>query len=294
MELTSLLLMAEGGAERRAAMLRALLFVVFAFASALLVTAVLKRVARVTFADLGGASISLQIAAKFGLLTAFVLLPTIAVLLMFREPIERFGWSGAGSGRGIGLGALFGILAFLAIIAGIALLSRTTVSLNPAPATTMMTQFALSLLVWTAGALLEEATFRGYLLIQLSRAWSFWPAALLSSLVFALIHVDRAANPLLTAASVGLVGLILCYSVRIFGSIWFAVAFHMSWNFLQSFAFGVNNSGKPPPAFLSSWSFEGPAWITGGQVGPEGSIVAVAVLAVTFLLVVFALPRSLP
>ena len=293
MELTSLLLLAESGAERRAALLRAALFVVVAFVSAVLVTAVLKRVARVTFADLGGASISLQLAAKFGLLTAFVLLPTIATLLMFREPIERYGWSVLGSGRGIGLGALSGILAFLATIAGIALLSRTTLSLNPASASTIMAQFALSLLVWIAGALLEEATFRGYLLVQLARAWSFWPAALLSSALFALIHIDRAANPLITALAVGLVGLILCYSVRIFGSIWFAVAFHMSWNFLQSFVFGVNNSGKPPPAFLSSWSFEGPAWITGGHVGPEGSIVAVAVLAITFLAVVFVFPRWL-
>lgn len=66
----------------------------------------------------------------------------------------------------------------------------------------------------------------------------------------------------------------------------------MSWNFLQSFGFGVNNSGKPPPAFLTSWSFEGPAWITGGSVGPEGSIVAVVVLGVTLGGVVMLLPRS--
>jgi hypothetical protein len=293
MELISLLLMAESGADRRSALLRAALFVVLAFVSALIITGILKRVARVTFADLSGASISLQLGAKFGLFTAFVLLPTLALMLMFREPLERFGWSAAAMGRGIGLGALTGIVAFLATIAGIALFSRITVSLNPASTSTILSQFALSLLVWTAGALIEEATFRGYPLIQLSRAWSFWPAALLSSLVFALIHVDRAANPLLSALSVGLVGLILCYSVRIFGSIWFAVAFHMSWNFLQSFVFGVKNSGKPPPAFLSSWSFEGPAWITGGQVGPEGSIVAVLVLAATFLAVVFVLPRWL-
>lgn len=286
----SLLLMAAP-AERPSSLLPAALFIVFALASGLLLTAALKRITRMTFADLAGASLPLQIGAKLGMLAAFVVLPTVATLLIFREPLDRYGWSGDGMWHAIALGAACGGLAFLATIAGIALLSRTTVRLNPSSTSTMLYAFGLSLMVWTAGALIEEAIFRGYLLNHLARSLSFWPAALLSSAVFAAIHVDRTANPLLTAMSTGLVGLILCWSVRIFGSIWFAVAFHTCWNLLQSFAIGTNNSGRPPPAFLSAWSFEGPTWATGGRVGPEGSAVAVAVLAITFCSVMFALPR---
>ncbi len=289
MELTSLLI-ADGWADRRAAMLRAALFCLVALTSMLILSQVLKQVARVTFADLTVASLPLQIGAKLGFLTGLVLLPTAAMLFLFREPLANFGWSTSGMSRAISLGAGMGVSAFLATITLIALLSRTTISMSAAPTSTLLIHFVLSLLVWTVGALLEEALYRGYLLVQLSRAWSFWPAALLSSCVFAVVHLDRTANPIVSFVTIALLGLIFCYSVRVFGSIWFAIAFHASWNFFQSFVFGVNNSGSPPPAFLSSWAFQGPAWITGGQVGPEGSLVAIVVVAVTLL--VFALAVS--
>lgn len=265
-------------------MLSAGLFIVFGFAAALVLTALLKRFAKRTFSDLGSGTLLQQLVAKSGLLIAFVILPSIATALLFAEPPERYGWAYGRAAPQLAMGAASGGTAFLVTIAGIALLSRTTVELEPAPPRIIASRLALSLLVWIAGAMIEEACFRGYPFMQLARTWSFWPAALFSSLIFAAIHVDRTANPVCTAAFTALVGLTLCYSVQRLGAIWFAIAFHMSWNFLQSFAFGVRNSGNPPPAFVSCWRFEGPGWITGGSVGPEGSVVAVAAMALTLVL----------
>jgi len=53
----------------------------------------------------------------------------------------------------------------------------------------------IGLLTWTLVApLTEELGFRGYLFRQLYRRarWGFWPAALLNSVLFALIHVYQA------------------------------------------------------------------------------------------------------
>lgn len=285
------LLGTAAGAQPTASWWSAAFFIVVAFVGGVLLTAVLKRVARVTFADLAGASMPRQFVAKLGLSVAFVLLPTVATSLTFSAPLDRFGWSGDDMGRSIAMGALVGAVAFGATIIGIAVLSRTAVRRNPAPARRILLLGGSSLVLWGAGAVIEEAIFRGYLLGHLADAWSFWPAAVLSSGVFAAIHFDRSTSPVLTMLSTGLVGLILCCSVRMFGAIWFAIAFHMVWNFLQSFAVGVNNSGKPPPACFSTWSFEGPDWITGARAGPEGSVVATAVLAAILWAMVSALPR---
>lgn len=67
---------------------------------------------------------------------------------------------------------LVGVLAFGATTAGIALLSNTVVRPDPASTSTILSQAALGLVIWTAGALLEEATLRGYILVQLAHARS--------------------------------------------------------------------------------------------------------------------------
>ncbi|MDQ3820173.1 MAG: CPBP family intramembrane metalloprotease [Acidobacteriota bacterium] len=53
----------------------------------------------------------------------------------------------------------------------------------------------LGLLTWTViGPITEEVGFRGYLFRQLHRraGWGFWPAALINSVLFALIHIYQA------------------------------------------------------------------------------------------------------
>lgn len=49
------------------------------------------------------------------------------------------------------------------------------------------------LLIWfLAGTLFEELVFRGFLFQSLRERWSFWPSALLSSLLWALAHMGHA------------------------------------------------------------------------------------------------------
>jgi len=265
----------------------AAIFVMLSVVSALVVTAILKRSTGANFIELGRGDIERQLTAKVGLIIAFVLLPTTTARTLFDEPLAAFGFSWD---RGPALlfgGLLFGG-ALLTLTCLIIALIANAVSIDAAPWRGGQAKKILAnLALWASGAFVEEATFRGYVFIQLVLVWSFWPAALLSSAIFAAIHWPRGQRSRWGGIFAAMSGLMLCHSVIMFHSIWFAVAFHCAWNFFQSFVFGLNNSGGPPPSAFRSWSFTGPIWITGGDVGPEGSIVATLLLVISWLGIAF-------
>jgi hypothetical protein len=50
------------------------------------------------------------------------------------------------------------------------------------------------------------------------------------------------------------------------------IGLHTAWDWGQSFVYGVPDSGYLLPNHLFDSSFAGPTWLTGGTVGPEGSV----------------------
>jgi uncharacterized protein len=56
------------------------------------------------------------------------------------------------------------------------------------------------------------------------------------------------------------------------GTLWFAVGMHASWDWGETFLYSVPDSGTIAPGHLLNSSFQGSAWLTGGSVGPEGSV----------------------
>jgi uncharacterized protein len=129
--------------------------------------------------------------------------------------------------------------------------------------------------------LFEEFLLRGYSQFTLTRAIGFWPSAIVLSSVFGLIHLQNAGEQwpgLLAAAGIGL---FFCLTLRRTGSLWFAVGFHMAWDWGETFFYSVPDSGTFFPGHLLKSSFHGPRWLTGGIVGPEGSALCFVVIAVT-------------
>jgi membrane protease YdiL (CAAX protease family) len=140
-------------------------------------------------------------------------------------------------------------------------------------------------------ALFEEILFRGYVLYTLAEGIGFWPASVLLSLLFAGAHVSNTGEAKAGIAAVVFFGLMLCFSVWRTGSLLWAIGFHFMWDYSESFLYGVPDSGLVSPEHLLSAKFFGPAWITGGSVGPEGSWFIFVVLAAVALLIHFAYPR---
>jgi len=138
----------------------------------------------------------------------------------------------------------------------------------------------------------EEAAFRGYMQATLAQEIGFWPAALALSICFGLIHLrnpGEAKAGLLLAACFGLLAAL---SLRRTGTIWFAIGMHAAWDWGESYFYGVPNSGVAAAGHLTAASLHGPAWLTGGSVGPEGSMVVFAVIGIGALGVHFLFPRA--
>ncbi len=129
----------------------------------------------------------------------------------------------------------------------------------------------------------EEFLLRGYTQFTLTRAIGFWPSAILLSCTFGLIHLQNAGEqwPGLLAAAV--IGFFFCLTLRRTGTLWFAVGFHAAWDWGETFVYSVPDSGTVFPGHLLKSSFHGPQWITGGMVGPEGSVLCFVVIAATWV-----------
>jgi uncharacterized protein len=131
----------------------------------------------------------------------------------------------------------------------------------------------------------EEFLLRGYTLFTLTTGIRFWPAALVLSGAFGGLHLFNPGEAWVGALSAGLIGLFLCLTLRRTGNLWWAVGFHMSFDWGETFLYSVPNSGTTAPGHLLNPSFAGPRWLTGGSIGPEGSVfvfILIALLWVVF------------
>lgn len=130
----------------------------------------------------------------------------------------------------------------------------------------------------------EEFTFRGYTLFTLATGIGFWPAAIVLSLIFGGLHLLNAGEVWVGALAAASIGLFFCLTIRRTGTLWFAVGMHASWDWGESFLYSVPDSGGTNPGHLMNPSFHGSRWLSGGSVGPEGSVLVFVVLAILWVI----------
>ncbi len=131
--------------------------------------------------------------------------------------------------------------------------------------------------------LFEEFTFRGYTLFTLNSGMGFWPAAVFLSFLFGAVHMGNVGEQWAGGLAAGLIGLWLALTVRRTGDLWLAIGFHLSFDWGETFLYSVPNSGTVMPGHLLSSHFHGPGWLTGGSVGPEGSVLVFGLIALLFV-----------
>ena len=211
-----------------------------------------------------------------------------AALILGRLERRRFGEYGMpltqAFGKNFWVGALWGIAAMSAIMLVIRMLggySFGKVDLSRVD----VARYAIE---WAAAFFLvgiyEEFFFRGYLQFTLSSGIGFWPAAVLLSLAFGAVHLHNPGEGRVGALSVFLTGMFLCFTLRRTGTLWFAIGFHAAFDFGETYLYSVPDSGIVMPGHLLASSFHGPAWLTGGTVGPEGSAFDFVLFAILFVL----------
>jgi uncharacterized protein len=137
----------------------------------------------------------------------------------------------------------------------------------------------------------EEFLVRGYSQWVLSRGMNFWPAAALLSVVFGYIHGGNPGEAKTGLVAAGLIGFFLCLTLRRTGDLWWAVGFHMAWDWGESYLYSVPDSGAILPGHLINSRLHGPDWLTGGSVGPEGSYLVFVVIGALWVLFDRAYPE---
>lgn len=150
--------------------------------------------------------------------------------------------------------------------------------------------------LWAIGFLLvgfvEEFLYRGYVQFTLTEAIGFWPAAVVWSLVFAAVHMSNPNENLAGALEVVEFAIFAVLTLRRTGALWFAIGFHAAGDYAETFLFSVHDSGYAASGTLLTSSFHGPGWLTGGKVGPEGSVIAIVMLSIAILCFHFWYPRA--
>ncbi len=181
-------------------------------------------------------------------------------------------------------GALWGFAALTALLAAL----RATGSFDFGAVALHGSALVQAAASWAAVFVLvgfaEEYLVRGYALVTLARGVGFWPAAIILSIIFGGMHLGNTGENALGALSAGLIGLFFCFTVRRTGHLWFAVGFHFLWDYSETFLYSVPDSGMVPRHTLLSSSFHGSHWLTGGSVGPEGSLLVFPLIAILFWL----------
>jgi membrane protease YdiL (CAAX protease family) len=140
-------------------------------------------------------------------------------------------------------------------------------------------------------ALEEEFHYRGYQLSTLTKGIGFWPAAIALSAVFGFSHLGNSGENWLGIFNASAGGLLFCLLLRRSGDLWMPIGFHASWDWTQTYFYGVPDSGHTLPGHLFGGSFFGPRWLTGGTVGPEGSILLTLLLVLFWLCISAWLPK---
>jgi membrane protease YdiL (CAAX protease family) len=141
-------------------------------------------------------------------------------------------------------------------------------------------------LLWAIGFVLvgifEESFFRGYALFTLASGVGFWPAAVLFSAIFGAVHLSNPGEGWIGALSVFCFGLFCCFTLLRTGNLWFAIGFHAAGDYAETFIYSVPDSGIQATGHLLNSSLHGPRWLSGGTVGPEASLMAFVMFAITF------------
>jgi hypothetical protein len=151
-------------------------------------------------------------------------------------------------------------------------------------------------LLWALGFLLvglfEEFTFRGYMQFTLTTGLGFWPAAAITCLIFAGLHLGNPGENWIGAVEIVLIALFLCLALRRTGNLWFAIGWHMAFDWGESFFYSTPNSGLRATGHMLNASLMGSKWFSGGSVGPEASVFDLVVTIAGILLLARIYPEA--
>ena len=205
---------------------------------------------------------------------------------------NRRRWPQLGQGALVGFGALSVLILFLYlghwITFGGALLHS--------PGAVLENGF-LWLVAFILVGFFEEFFFRGYLQYTLARgiglgAIGFFIAAALFNFGFGFGHGNNPGESPIGLWTAGLIGFVFCISLWYTRSLWWAIGFHATWDWGESYFYGTADSGGVSQGRLFDTHPQGTLLMSGGPTGPEGSALCLMVIVLIALFIWMTLRRE--
>jgi uncharacterized protein len=213
-----------------------------------------------------------------------VLLATWIMALIEGRSLLAYGYQGTARAVRFISGLVWGFVGLSALVFGLwkaGLLAFDGVQLHGATIWKYALGWAFLFLVV---AVFEESLLRGYLQFTLTRGIGFWWGALLLSCLFGFSHgTNPGETPVGLFGAAG-IGLIFCLSLWYTGSLWWALGCHAGWDWAESYFYGTSDSGLMAQGHLLGEHPTGPLLWSGGTTGPEGSLLALGLIALMALL----------
>ena len=165
----------------------------------------------------------------------------------------------------------------------VALIGGLVITLNNQSFSYALTTLGVDFLTLLTASLAAEVLFRGYPFQRLIETTGVTLAMLLVSLLFAIDRMGSEQLSLVNFLVTFLMGLLLCMAYLRTRALWVGWGFHFAWSASTAILFGLPVSGRTEFSPIISTYTAGPLWLTGGGVGPEGSVVAVLALLVLLI-----------
>lgn len=127
----------------------------------------------------------------------------------------------------------------------------------------------------------EELVFRGYIFQNMIDGLGLTIAVLISCFIYGIIHYMNPNATLLSSAIIVGFGYLRIFGYLSTKMLWLSMGMHIGWNFFQGPIFGFSASGHKKATLIQHTFTSEKEYLTGGEFGPEGSILIIPILVLT-------------
>jgi len=195
---------------------------------------------------------------------------------IFKRDHKRLGYRFSGLFVQLGIGVLWGSL--LVIVGFLLLLVTDQIDILATELNAYLLFGFLAMFIFQSFS--EEVIFRSYLIPTIERRLGTWSALIISSILFAMLHLGNVGISWVGVSNLVLGGVLMGLLFIRYRNIWAPTGMHFAWNYVQSTVLGFEVSGYKVYSYFSIQDKGADLW-TGGDFGYEGSLVAVIFLSVT-------------
>jgi CAAX protease family protein len=199
--------------------------------------------------------------------------------------------SGPGAFSEFGIGALLGSGVFAVIILILWLLGYYKIEgFNP------WVVLIPAIVANVPSGFIQEIIFRGVIFRITEESLGSWLALAISAILFGLVHILMDKATLVSTISIMLeAGVLLGAAYMLTHRLWLPIGIHIGWDMANDGIFGVGSAGisGTPLQGLFQAKLSGLVLLTGGVLGVEASLIAVAILlGVSIILLRMAVKRG--